>query len=292
MTVAEPVEVVTSPEGIELRFQRATASERLVAIAVDLGLMLVLTLLVGGAAWLLLGTGAALVVSFVIRHGWFVWFETRWNGRTPGKRLFHLRVIRGDGGPLTVETVLARNLTREVELYLPLTLLAMPDALFADHTGVVRLLAVVWILLLLFFPLFNAHRLRVGDLLAGTRVVVSPRSALVRDLAAAVPPRGGNPEPDAGFHFTREQLSIYGEHELSVLEDLLRRARLAGGAQATAAVADAICRRIGWADRAALGDRPERFLQAFYRAQRQHLEQQLLLGRRRLRKRSPPRGEP
>jgi len=267
-------QIVRSPEGIDLRFGTATASERVVAFAFDLAFVLVLLLLAGFLAALVFGAGGVLLASFVLRHGYFVWCETHGNGSTPGKRRLHLRVIRADGGPLTTEILLARNLTREIELFLPLMLLLQPDLLFAEHVGIVRLVASLWILLLLFFPLFNAQRLRIGDLLAGTRVVVSPPARLAKDLADAA----------VEFHFTVQQLSIYGEHELTVLEDLLRKTRTAGAAEALEAVTKSICRRIAWPDEASIGTRRPEFLRAFYTAQRQHLEQQLLLGRRRERK--------
>jgi hypothetical protein len=89
--------------------------------------------------------------------------------------------------------------------------------------------------------------------------------------------------------FTPAQLSIYGEHELGVLEDVLRKARSKGGHEALEAVAKSICKRINL-DVAAVGRDYAAFLQAFYAAQRQHLEQQLRLGRRRLRK--AERGKP
>lgn len=285
MIAAEWTETVTTPEGFELRFGRAAASERMVALAVDLLIILVVAVVLGLVMAFTLGEGALLLLLFLLRQGYFTWFETRWNGRTPGKRIYHLRVVRADGGPLTVETLLARNLTREVELFLPLTLLAVPDALFADHVGVVRLVASLWILLLLFFPLTNAHRLRIGDLLAGTRVVVSPRAQLLRDLADARPAAGVR-EAEVAYRFTSAQLSIYGEQELSVLEDVLRKAKR-GGDEVVTEVTRTICRRIDWTGEVPARDERTRFLRAFYAAQRQHLEQQLLLGRRRLRKGTP-----
>ncbi|HEU4418359.1 MAG TPA: RDD family protein [Planctomycetota bacterium] len=279
-------QLVRSPEGIDLRFGVATASERLAALAIDL--LIVLFLMFASVLVLVfLGMpGAALLAFFLLRQGYFIWFETRGNGTTFGKRRFHLRVIRADGGPLTTEILLARNLTREVELFVPMVLLLNPDALFAEHEGVTRLVASLWILLLMFFPLTNPQRLRIGDLLAGTRVVVSPPVALRRDLADRT--RSASVAAEA-YRFTPAQLSIYGEHELGVLEDVLRKARSTGSDQALEAVAKSICKRIS-VDVAAVGNDHAAFLQAFYAAQRQHLEQQLLLGRRRLRK--AERGKP
>lgn len=289
-----PQQIVRSPEGIDLHFGTATASERLVALVYDLTIIAAVFVVCGLLFVFTLGPAAMLLLFFALRHGYFLWFETRNNGATPGKRRFRLRVVRADGGPLTTEILLARNLTREVELFVPLVLLFQPDALFADHEGVVRVVASVWVLLLLFFPLTNAQRLRIGDLLAGTRVVVAPTVLLERDLAhvrpaavtaeARVLPDAADGGAAAEFVFTREQLGIYGEHELTVLEDVLRKARLAGGKETVAAVASSIARRIGWPDVAGLRGREARFLAAFYAAQRQHLEQGLLLGTRRHRK--------
>lgn len=283
-----PTETVRTPEGIDLRFQTAAASERLVALVVDLLVIAAVMLLLGLLFVLTIGAAPLLLLVFVLRQGYFTWFESRWNGSTPGKRRFHLRVIRADGGPLTTEILLARNLTREVELFLPLIVIAAPQALFEEHSGWVRLVASLWVLMLLFFPLCNRHRLRIGDLLAGTRVVVSPPVALLRDLAdMRVGP--GLHEHEREFEFTAAQLAIYGVRELEVLEDVLRKARNEGGDATLAAVTTSICRRIGWQG-AAIDKEQAKFLRAFYAAQRRYLEQQLLFGKHRLEKAGRPGG--
>jgi len=288
-----PPQVVRSPEGVDLQFGAATASERLVALAFDLAIVSVIFVVCGFLFAFTLGLGPVLLTMFVLRHGYFLWFEARGRGTTPGKRRYHLRVIRADGGPLTTEILLARNLTREIELFLPLMLLVTPDVLFADHTGVLRTVATLWVLGLLFFPLTNAQRLRIGDLLAGTRVVLAPPVGLARDLAdggaqpkvaTSAAAEGTTPPPAAEFVFTAAQLGIYGEHELIVLEQVLRKARQPGAEETLAAVTAAICKRLGLDAAAVPQKRRARFLQAFYTAQREHLEQGLLLGKRRLRK--------
>jgi len=286
-TLADPLapQLITTPEGLALRFRTATAAERIAAFALDV--LLLMLLLAAGALGLALVGFAALpffaVWFFLLRFCWFAWAEIRGGGRTPGKRRFHLRVIRSDGGPLTAEVLIARNLTREIETFLPMLLVLDPDLLFAGHEGVVRITALVWVLMLLFFPLTNAQRLRIGDLLAGTRVVVSPPAALARDLAATGKQAGAKDAPVAApeFSFAPEQLRIYGEHELSVLEDVLRKAPANGEDPTLAAVAKSICRRIGIADPSTALAKPLPFLRAFYAAQRGHLEQGLLLGKRR-----------
>ena len=66
-------------------------------------------------------------------------------------------------------------------------------------------------------PLFNRHRLRFGDMIGGTLVVLAPRETLLRDLA-----EGKTKSTRARYNFAREQLQMYGEYELKVLEEVLR----------------------------------------------------------------------
>lgn len=276
---------VRTPEGLDLHFQVASIAERFVAVSIDLMLVATVLGVVSFVLGMLFGASVPLLSFFFIRHGYFLWFETRGSGRTFGKRRLHLRVIRADGGPLTMEIMLARNLTREVEFFLPLILLLAPDALFADHQGIVRLLASLWVLVPLSFPFFHPQRMRLGDLLAGTRVVVAPPVAMLSDLADhSVQKNQAVAAVRAQFAFTTEQLEIYGEHELSVLEDLLRKSGTVGGRDAMRAATRSIGKRIGFVEMHATVGNEKQFLQAFYSAQRAHLEQRLLFGKRRFRK--------
>lgn len=289
-TAGAGADPVVTPEGVPLFFRSATASERLVALSIDVAMLLVIAFAVALVLGLLGLVSFAMLAIFALRFGWFIWWETRTNGSTPGKRRLHLRVVRADGGPLTTEILIARNLTREIELFLPVMVILAPEVLFGSAgEGIVRLIASLWVLLLLFFPLTNRHRLRVGDLLAGTRVIVNPPQRLLRDLAdrtgkeeAAL--AGGAAGGAEEHRFTREQLDIYGVHELQVLEDLLRKTRAEGADEAIPAVAASIARRIAWTEPIPRSQALA-FLRAFYAAQRRHLEQRLLLGERRERKR-------
>ena len=291
-----PDEVVRTPEGLDLRFRVATASERLLAFGTDAVILGLLMLSVAIVFLYTVGLAGMVLWCFLLRHGYFVSSEIRGNGRTIGKRLQRLRVVRADGGPLTAEVLLARNLTREIELFLPLQLLAEPEILVGDHGFAVRVVAFVWVLALLFFPLTNRQRLRIGDQLAGTRVVYAPPAKLATDLAAIRRPASARAAPTQAavgqaadeFAFATTHLQVYGERELAVLEDVLRKSRLPGGADTVAAVAASIQNRIGWTAPVP-ATAAHRFLQAFYAAQRRQLEQQLLLGRRKTRKSATPR---
>jgi len=269
----QAVELLT-PEGVVLPLQVATAGERIGALLLDLffqGLgTLAVALAIARVASGELALASVLLVVFLVRNFYFSWFEIGWQGRTPGKRILRIRVVDRRGGPLRAEAVLARNLTREVELFLPLAALGAAGSLFPGAPGVAQLVAVSWAVVFGLLPLFNRQRLRVGDLLAGTLVVVQPEPRLLPDLAAVAPgPPAGEPL------FTEEQLDAYGIFELQVLEDLLREGG-PGRAERQAAVAARIRQKVGW--EGGLGD--AEFLARYYAALRARLEGKMLLGKR------------
>ena len=279
MSLADPVpaefrrELVT-PEGVDLRIGIASAGQRAGAFLLDAALiagsLLALTLvslLVLGALHLQAAQFVLIIWLlgfFLLRNAWFLGFELGARAATPGKRIFGLRVAARQGGRLTADAVFARNAMREIEVFLPLTLLA------AGRGGVDGLLAVfglLWTGVFVFFPLFNRDRLRVGDLVAGTWVVLQPRRSLAVDLAGAA--------ADSRFAFSGEQLGAYGVAELQVLEEVLR----ASERRALRVVAERIRAKIGWRQGAEETDRT--FLDAYYTALRARLEAELLRGRRR-----------
>jgi len=285
---------VLTPEGLSLPFVVAPAGDRLSAFLFD-------TLLITGAtvlAWVLaalsslvgmeeVGVSFAVLAGFLLWNFYFIYFEVHWGGVTFGKRRAELRVISRDGGPLTAEAIFARNIMRDLEFYIPVLVLLAPDEMLPEAPGWGRLLAAVWLLVFALMPLFNKDRLRCGDLVAGTMVVKAPAAVLLSDLTA----RGAGsaterpaPLPEE-FPFTRQQLDIYGIHELQVLEDLLRRddQGILDG-RILEEVCDKIKIKIGW-PRERWDVPPRRFLDAFYRAQRALLEQKMLFGQRQERKR-------
>jgi len=285
--VTGTVREIVTPEGLPLRFEVAAAADRVGAFLFDALIIVLATFVVliplllgrfsGGSDWLV---AVAFLAAFAIRHGYFVWFETRRQGSTPGKRRARLRVIDRAGGALTAEAVFARNLTREIEVMLPLMLLLAPQALLPEAPGWGIVLGCAWIVVIGALPLLNRDRLRVGDLVAGTLVVRSPEVVLLKDLSAA-------PEEErrARLSFTSAQLGVYGIFELQVLEDILRsETRDRAGMEA---VCQRIQRKIGWEPG---GTRvpAEQFLRDFYDAQRSHLEGRLLMGERRERKAERP----
>jgi uncharacterized RDD family membrane protein YckC len=125
-----------------------------------------------------------IVAMFLFRHIWFLYFELGPRGATPGKRALGLRVAARDGGRLTTEAVVARNILRDIELTLPIifvtsTLIQGEDATFVAWAGA------AWFLIFAFFPCFNRDALRAGDVVAGTWVVEAGRDRLKAALSVA-----------------------------------------------------------------------------------------------------------
>jgi len=283
-------EVVT-PEGVALPFEIASVFDRAAAVLVDLIIIHVGVFLIIILAFALAGFGfgahafaLGLLASFLLRSFYFSFFEIRGGGATPGKRRMNIRVISRDGGVLTAESVLARNLTREFEIFLPLALLGAPSALMFSFPTGAALLGGVWLLVGALTPLFNRDRLRLGDLLGGTIVVMMPRTVLLEDPAIGPPPRAVA-EPKHGFVFATEHLEQYGIDELQVLEGLVRRAASPGDREVREAVAKKIQEKIAWEPEVP-ADQVTEFLRDFYRQLRAHLEHKAAFGVRQQKKKA------
>ncbi len=172
----------------------------------------------------------------------------------------------------------ARNLIREAEVFLPLSLLFSLDA---DAGAARQLSFVCWAALGCALPLLNRDHLRPGDIIAGTQVIAMPKRELSPDLSLRTPGAGRK-----SHAFTHEQLSKYGAYELHVLEELLRRPDSGDTRALLAEVCAAIRRKIDWPDPVP-GDRTVEFLNDFYTAERAELERGKLFGRLREDKNAP-----
>jgi uncharacterized RDD family membrane protein YckC len=267
-------EIVT-PEGVPLTVELAEFSERAIALIVDLliclgaGIAIVLAfmfLAITGKLAFIVFLAVLNLVMFFLRVLYFIHFELSGRGATPGKRVAGIRVIDRRGGPLRASAVIARNLTRELEIFIPIGLLVSAGASTGVPWG--KLLSIGWLICFLLLMIFNRDRMRAGDLIAGTLVIVLPRQRLLGDLV----------ETRAHFAFADQQLAAYGKRELQVLEDLLRRRDDAETRELLRDVCDRICRKIGWTDPLAPAD-TMLFLRDFYTAQRAFLEREQLFGR-------------
>jgi uncharacterized RDD family membrane protein YckC len=249
--------------------------QRMAAFLIDLVLMLVIligmTVAIGllaiggpkGSGWLMMSLW--LLGFFLLRNFYFILMEMGPRAATFGKRMTGIRVVARSGARLTADAVVARNLMREIEVYLPLSFLGF-NAAEGSADATMNLLGLGWAGIFLFFPLFNKDRLRVGDLLAGTWVINAPRRELGLDLTREF-------EAAGRYQFTEEQLDAYGAFELQTLEKVLRE----GNPDALATVASTIRHKIGF-HRA---DDDFTFLSLYYQALKVRLERKLLFGKRR-----------
>jgi len=268
---ARKVREFVTPEGVDLQLRIASAGLRFGALVVDFVIinlaLLLFTLLMVWIGFAVKG-GVAEVVwmlgAFLLRTFWFIGFELGSRAATPGKRMMGIRVVARDGGRLTADAVVARNLIRELELFLPLMMLGVGAA--EDMVSGWTLLAgVIWSLTLSLFLLFNRDRMRMGDLIAGTWVVMAERAKLDSDIAA---------EAEAGaIRFTDAELAVYGIYELQELERILR----ARDPRAMREVADTIRAKIG----RPVAEEDDVFLLSYYRQLKARLERGLLFGKRR-----------
>jgi uncharacterized RDD family membrane protein YckC len=270
---ARKVRQFVTPEGVDLQLKIASAGLRFGALITDLIILFAIQFLftlfmiwVGFAG----GDDVAYMIwmlgAFVLRTFWFIGFELGSRAATPGKRLMGIRAVARDGGRLTADAVVARNLIRELELFLPLMMVGVGAA--EDMvSGWTVLAGVLWSLTLSLFLLFNRDRMRMGDLIAGTWVVMAQRVKLDSDIVASA---GGEAE---ALVFSDAELSVYGIFELQELERVLR----GRDPRAMREVADTIRGKIG----RPVAEEDDVFLLSYYRQLKARLERGLLFGKRR-----------
>lgn len=268
---AKKIREFVTPEGVDLQLRIASSGLRLGALIVDLlvisAVLLVFSIFMAWVGFSASGDIAMMIWmlgAFVLRTFWFIGFELGSRAATPGKRLMGIRVVARDGGRLTADAVVARNLIRELELFLPLMMLGVGTA--EDMvSGWTVLAGVTWSLTLSLFLLFNRDRMRMGDLIAGTWVVMAQRAKLDSDITTAA-------EADA-MQFSDAELSVYGIFELQELERILR----GRDPRAMREVADTIRAKIG----RPVAEEDDVFLLSYYRQLKARLERGLLFGKRR-----------
>ncbi|MBD5635210.1 MAG: RDD family protein [Candidatus Eremiobacteraeota bacterium] len=174
------VEIATG-ESVAFSYELAGLGSRFFAVAIDFTIQL----LVAAAAlalfvWLGLSQGApgaankldpttkfglaivegiGIFAAFLLFFGYFIFFEWRFAGRTPGKRLLGIRVVRDGGFPLDFTSAVVRNVVRMLEFSLG----------FYIFSAVATLLS----------PMNR----RLGDMAAGTLVVREHRFERAATLA-------------------------------------------------------------------------------------------------------------
>ena len=208
--------VIETPERVELHYVLANVGNRFLAAAIDhliqaaLLVVVVLSLIaadafrhvdsmVSAGNWAL---ALGVLCIFGVYWGYFVLFETLWNGQTPGKRVMRLRVVREDGRPVRFFEAFVRNILR-------LLVDMQPAASYA--IGVISII-------------FSERSKRVGDFVAGT-VVVKERSTEAPSLEeiikiSEVEQRRLETAAAAAFNADTRLLT---QHELRAVSTFLKR---------------------------------------------------------------------
>lgn len=162
-----------TPESVELEFTLAGIGSRAWALLIDyhvvaailvlfLSIWLAISSVIVDAWTRFFGTenielwflAIAILVTFAINTGYFVFFETLWQGQTPGKRLAKIRVIQVDGKLIGLQQATLRALLRSID-----------DTLFVGALLI----------------MLAKKEQRLGDLVAGT-IVVQAETAIASTL--------------------------------------------------------------------------------------------------------------
>ena len=204
----EPIDTtaeVETPEHVRFHFRIAGPAKRTLAYLIDglirasIVLVLGLLLLLGSSATteelMQASSGLMLIVLFGLEWGYYVFCEMVWSGRSPGKRALGLRVVTESGRPLSLFDSVLRNLLRAAD-FLP--------GMYA-----------LGVLVMAREPRFR----RLGDLVAGTMVIVEERHRVASPLRIEPPPTAR----ELARLPARIPLSA---DELDAIELFLRRSRL------------------------------------------------------------------
>lgn len=200
-----------TPESVELDFTLAGIGNRALALIIDyLALLLlwmgfvtiwlilseqileIVVTLTGDANGVDLWLGAiTTLVTFALYEGYFVFFESVWQGQTPGKRYSKIRVIRDDGRNAGLAQATLRALLRPV------------DDLFLFGA---------------FLIFFSPREKRLGDFVAGTIVIQEEQSAVAANF----------PVSDAAQNLAHQLLQIAHVSQLlpddfAVIREYLQR---------------------------------------------------------------------
>jgi uncharacterized RDD family membrane protein YckC len=191
---------VDTPERVRFRYRLAGPGQRAAAWCADALVQGLIAGIVGAVLALFasipvvggVGNGVLLLAMFALQWLYGVFFETVLSGRTPGKVLLELRVVRTDGSPARFPDLLLRNLLRTAD-FLPLFF----------GLGVLVMAA-------------DKRMRRLGDLVGGTVVVAEDKTSVLG--AVRIDP----PVTDEERRALPARIELRPD-ELEVLEALLRR---------------------------------------------------------------------
>lgn len=182
MSVVDTTATVLTPENIAFDYQLAGPFRRLPAYVIDLvvrGMLLiamalafVLTTSMVSANWIQSYIWAAILIgNFLLSFFYGAVCESTFNGRTVGKAICGIRVIGTDGRPITGSSAMLRNLLR------PADMMPMAPLTVGGSDQWVEGYPIPTALVALVVMTMTRRMQRLGDLAAGTMVIIDEKSA-------------------------------------------------------------------------------------------------------------------
>lgn len=204
----ERLYTVETPEHIDVAYDIAGIGSRFLAALIDHVIIgLILSLSCAGAAFVASGLdldfdesivlglfGLGIYLSLCLYH---IFFETIWNGQTPGKRIIGLRMVRVGGRPLGFFGSTVRNIIR-----------------LADFLPILYGLGV----LVMFI---DKRSRRLGDLAAGC-IAIRERNAVTLD-SLSVPAVNEVPVVPAAERIQIPNLHALRREDYDIVHEYLRR---------------------------------------------------------------------
>ena len=191
---------IETAQNISIEQNVAGIGERILAFLVDLAIIVIYMVFAG---LLMAGTnldsGSGMMYYLVLGLPSFLYYlvwESFWDGRTPGKALLQIRVVRKDGSRPAFSNYLIRWLLRIIDISL-------------SSGGV----AVVTILL-------NGKGQRLGDIAAGTTVISERKKTGINNTLLVELPENYQPK--------YPQVTVLSDHDIQEVKNLYQQARREG----------------------------------------------------------------
>jgi uncharacterized RDD family membrane protein YckC len=203
-----------TPEQIDVDLELVGVGSRFFAKVIDLIFKSIATgflffiVLIGVGESKLLDKPSTFLIAILIAGTYLLWlgygvfFESRWNGQTPGKWLVGIRVIQQGGAPIDFRAAGIRNLL-----------------CLADILPMFYILGAVLVLL-------TSRSQRLGDMAAGTIVIRERKVELGTEVEDALYDYSSDE-----YSFTTLQLAKLKPSDRSVLREFLRRSDDMDGAE-------------------------------------------------------------
>jgi uncharacterized RDD family membrane protein YckC len=201
---------IDTPENVVFGYEVVGIGSRFMAALVDTILIVIIQLIANITLVLIAGalgfdeTAGAIalavmsLLSFALFWGYYIFFEMLWNGKSPGKQLVGLRVIRQDGTPITLAESVIRNLVRLVD-FLPVGYGVGLVAMFID-----------------------GQSRRLGDMAASTLVVREQETVTLESLKQNAP-MSGRYSSEIVAQTSEWPVERLTNADIQLAEDFLRR---------------------------------------------------------------------